>query len=71
MTPHPRPAFVWAPDFVSADDGWAVFPTGNSGAALVRTTDGGHTWNALAPPEPKLPPLPPPRQVCASACQRP
>jgi photosystem II stability/assembly factor-like uncharacterized protein len=71
MTPHPRPTFVWAPDFVTPDDGWAVFPTGNSGEALVRTTDGGRTWTPLTPPEPKLPPAPTPAPVCGSSCRRP
>lgn len=40
--------------FTSLTTGWALFPIGNgsgptSGVALVRTTDGGKTWTALAP----------------------
>jgi len=70
-TPNPRPAFVWAPDFVTVDEGWAVFLAGNSRAALVRTTDGGRTWTPLAPPMPKQPPRPAPARACGSACQCP
>jgi photosystem II stability/assembly factor-like uncharacterized protein len=71
MTPHGKPGDVWMPDFVTTKEGWAILPAGNSGAALVRTTDGGRTWTPLAPPEPKLPPIPTPTQVCGSSCQRP
>jgi photosystem II stability/assembly factor-like uncharacterized protein len=70
-TPNPRPASVWGPDFVTVDEGWAVFLAGNSRAALVRTTDGGRTWTPLTPPMPKEPPAPAPAPACGSACQRP
>ena len=48
------PARPYDISFTSLTIGWALFPIGNgygrnSGVALVRTTDGGKTWSALAP----------------------
>jgi len=71
VSPRPKPMFVWAPDFATSSQGWAVFPAGDSGAALVRTSDGGRTWTPLAPPMPKQRPVPTPKPACGSACQRP
>jgi photosystem II stability/assembly factor-like uncharacterized protein len=71
ISPRPKPMFVWAPDFATSSQGWAVFQAGNAGDALVRTTDGGRTWTPLTPPMPKLPPMPAPARACGSACRRP
>ncbi len=70
----PARATIWQASFTSASDGWAIFwlPKGNGGSgALVRTTDGGLTWTPLAPPVPKLPPLPKPVGACGSSCRTP
>jgi len=70
----PPRATIREAQLISADDGWAIFrlPKGNGGSgALVRTTDGGLNWTALAPPVPRLPPFPKPKPLCGSACRRP
>jgi photosystem II stability/assembly factor-like uncharacterized protein len=43
--PAPR---VWDVGFTTATDGWAIFGV-RSGAALVRTTDGGRRWRPVTP----------------------
>jgi hypothetical protein len=70
----PARGTIWEAQFTSADDGWAIFwlPKGDAGSgALVSTTDGGVTWAPLAPPVPRLPPLPKPKPRCGSGCERP
>jgi photosystem II stability/assembly factor-like uncharacterized protein len=70
----PRRATIWSVQFTAPDDGWAIFwlPKGDSGSgALVRTSDGGSTWTPLAPPVPKLRPLPKPKAICGSGCRQP
>jgi photosystem II stability/assembly factor-like uncharacterized protein len=46
------PTHPYGISFTSLATGWALFPVGygpDSGVALVRTTDGGMSWTALAP----------------------
>jgi photosystem II stability/assembly factor-like uncharacterized protein len=53
----PKPPAVWDVQFASASAGWAIFGV-RDGAALVRTTNGGHDWTPVHPPAMPIPKKP-------------